>query len=142
MQTLMMPDPVLAKEYFEQKLSFTTGPVELDRMIKSGEDIIVIDVREREDYIKGHIPGALNLPKAEWSSLKGLSKDKTNVLYCYTAVCHLAATAAVEFAGKGFPVIELEGGFEEWKEHDLDIERESVNRLLKQTKEKFLSKRH
>jgi rhodanese-related sulfurtransferase len=142
MQTLMMPDPALAKEYFEQKLSFTTGPVELDRMIKSGEDIIVIDVREREDYLKGHIPGALSLPKDEWGSLKGLSKDKTNILYCYTAVCHLAATAAVEFAGKGFPIMELDGGFEEWKENDLDVEGESVNRLLKQTKDKFLHRRH
>jgi rhodanese-related sulfurtransferase len=138
MQTLIKPDPVLAKEYFQKKISFTTGPVELDRMIKSGEDIVVIDVREREDYVKGHIPGALNLPKAEWSTFNGLSRDKTNILYCYTAVCHLAATAAVEFADKGFPVMELDGGFDEWKENDLDVERESVNRLLRQTKEKIL----
>lgn len=138
----MMPDPVLAKDYFERKLSFTTGPVELDRMIKNGENIAVIDVREREDYVKGHIPGAISLPRAEWSTLNGLSKDKTNILYCYTAVCHLAATAAVEFAGKGFPVMELDGGFEEWKENDLDIERESVNRLLKHTKAKILHGRH
>ena len=42
--------------------------------------------------------------------------------FCYSQVCHLAATAAVEFAGKGYSVMEMEGGFEAWKEHDLEIE--------------------
>jgi len=46
-----------------------------------------------------------------------------NVLYCYSGVCHLAATAAVEFAGKGYPVMEMDGGFDEWQEHDFEIER-------------------
>ena len=44
-----------------------------------------------------------------------------NVLVCYTQVCHLAATAAVEFAGKGFPVMEMDGGFEAWKEAGLSV---------------------
>ena len=30
--------------------------------------------------------------------LQRLNKKKINVLYCYSQVCHLAATAAVEFA--------------------------------------------
>jgi rhodanese-related sulfurtransferase len=65
----------------------------------------------------------MNLPKTEWDSPKGLRKDKTNVLYCYSQVCHLAATAAVKFAGIGYPVMELEGGFDEWKGHSLKIEK-------------------
>ena len=77
----------------------------------------------RKDYAKGHIPGAINCPKGSWELYEGLSKDKTNVVYCYTQVCHLAATAAVEFADRGYPVMELEGGFETWKEYELPIER-------------------
>src|SRR5205807_10090152 len=44
MQTakLPIPDPVRARAYFENKVTFTTGPVELDRMIKSGENNLVI----------------------------------------------------------------------------------------------------
>lgn len=141
MQTMTIHDPARAKEFFEAKLAFTTGPVELDRLIKSGEDINIIDVRESEDYAKGHIPGAINLPKSEWGSFRGLSKDKTNVIYCYTVVCHLAANACVQFASEGYPVMELDGGFEEWKENDLDVERESVNRLFKQSGKKLLHKR-
>jgi hypothetical protein len=39
-----------------------------------------------------------------------LSWEKVNVLYCYSAVCHLAAAAAVEFTRKGFPVMEIRTG--------------------------------
>src|SRR5919201_127749 len=113
---LMIQDPKKAKEYFEDKMAFTTGPVELERMMKQGEPINIVDVRAADDYAEGHIPGAINLPKDKWATLEGLRKDKINVLYCYSLVCHLAATAAVEFASKGYPVMELEGGFKWWKD--------------------------
>ena len=111
-----------AKEYFEAKMAFTTGPVELERMMKQGQ-VNVVDVRAAEDYAEGHIPGAVNLPKDKWQALGGLRKDNTNVLCCYSQVCHLAAAAALEFASKGYPVMELEGGFRSWKEHEMDIEK-------------------
>lgn len=123
---LMITDPAKAKAYFEAKMAFTTGPVELERMVQQGEAIIVVDVRAAEDYADGHIPGAINLPKDQWQTLTGLRKDKINVLYCYSHVCHLAAAAAaaaVEFAGKGYPVMELEGGFRVWKDGKLAIEK-------------------
>jgi rhodanese-related sulfurtransferase len=116
------PDPAAALVYFQQKSVFTMTPAELRRRIMEGADLHVIDVREREEYDRGHIPGAVNLPKDKWYTLAGLTKDKANVLYCYSQVCHLAATAAVEFASKGFPVMELEGGWDEWKDHGLEIE--------------------
>jgi rhodanese-related sulfurtransferase len=115
-------DPAQAKKYFADKLAFTTGPAELAQNLKQGADIAVIDVREADDFRKGHIPGAINLPHAKWNNLGALRKDAPNVLYCYTQQCHLAATAAVEFAGKGYSVIEMEGGFAAWKDNDLEIE--------------------
>jgi rhodanese-related sulfurtransferase len=120
--TLHKNDPAKAREYFENKMAFTTGPVELQRAMKSG-DVNVVDVRAAEDFNKGHVPGAKNLPKERWNSLEGLDRDKTNVLYCYSQVCHLAATAAVEFAGDGFSVMELEGGFDAWKKMEMPVEK-------------------
>jgi rhodanese-related sulfurtransferase len=121
MPTTMVQDPAKAKEYFEAKMAFTTGPVELERMMKEG-NVNIVDVRAAEDYAKGHIPGAVNLPKERWSSLQGLRKDRTNVVYCYSQVCHLAASAAVHFTGQGFPVMELDGGWRWWKDDGFDIE--------------------
>jgi len=123
-------DPLKAKAFFEDKVNFSTGPVELSQMIRSGDNhITIVDVRAAEDYQKGHIPGAINLPKGTWANAQGLSKDKTNIVYCYSQVCHLGAKACVEFAGQGFPVMEMDGGFEAWKENDLDIEHPHTDRL-------------
>ncbi len=118
-------DPAKAKEFFLDKITFTTGPVELSRELERN-DIVVVDVRAEEDYQKGHIPGAINLPKERWHTLEGLSKDKLNIIYCYTHVCHLGATAAAEFAGKGYSVMEMDGGFEAWKENELKVEKQPL----------------
>jgi rhodanese-related sulfurtransferase len=136
-----MHDPARARAWFEDKLAFTTGPVELDRMLKSNENIVVVDVREAEDFAKGHVPGALNLPPEKWDTLEGVSRDKTHIFYCYTQACHLAAQACVKFANRGYQVMELEGGFTGWKAAELDVEREPINRL-KRAGERLLHRRH
>jgi rhodanese-related sulfurtransferase len=119
-----IPDPVKARAYFEDKMAFTTGPVELDRMIRSKENnFVVVDVREAEDFEKEHVPGAINLPKEKWQSPDGLQKNKTNIVYCYTQTCHLAAKACRILASRGYPVMEMEGGFKAWKEYELDERR-------------------
>lgn len=115
-------DPAKAKAYFEVKMAFTTGPVGLERMMKNNA-VNVVDVRAAKDYAEGHIPGAINLPEDQWQTVKDLRKDKLNVLYCYSQLCHLAAMAAVEFAGKGHPVMELDGGWRGWRDGDFPIEK-------------------
>lgn len=139
--SMKIVDPALAKAFFQDKMDFTTGPVELSHLIDDHADINIVDVREAEDFEKGHVPGAINLPKNRWSSLEGLSKDRVNILYCYTQQCHLAATAAVYFAERGYPVKEMEGGFEAWRENELPIQPASSNRL-KGVTDRLLHKRH
>lgn len=122
MATVPKPDPQTAARYFQQKLDCTTGPIELNHWIEEKAPLNVVDVRAAADFEKGHIPGAINLPKEKWESTTGLSKDKTNVVYCYSQTCHLAASASLGFARKGFPVIELEGGFMTWEKAKLPVE--------------------
>lgn len=119
---MVFPNPKKAKEFFDAKMEFTIGPIELNDMLKHQENINIIDVRKLEDYVKGCIPGAINLPKDMWGYPVGLSKDKVNIVYCYSHVCHLAAAAARDFAEHGYPVMELEGGFEEWQRYGLPVE--------------------
>ena len=131
MQMSQIRDPARCRAYFEDKVAFSTGPVELDHLIKSNEPIVVVDVRDAEDYSRGHVPGAINLPKGTWSHPQGLQKDKTNIVYCYSQTCHLAAKACVEFTGLGFTVTELEGGFAGWKSNEFEVEGQPANRLKK-----------
>lgn len=84
-------------------------------MIDRGEPMVIVDVRFPTDYRKSHIPGAINLPKGKWHESAGLAKDRPNVLYCYNQTCHLAAEAALELLARGYPVVEMEGGFATWE---------------------------
>ena len=122
MSKVPKPDPQVALKYFQTKLDCSTGPIELSHWLKEKAPVNVVDVRASEDFEKGHIPGAVNLPRDKWATGRGLSKDKTNVLYCYSQTCHLAASAAAEFARKGFSVVELEGGFNTWERAKLEVE--------------------
>ena len=121
MAQIPKPDPNKAVQYFQNKLDFTTGPIEVSHWLEEEAPIQIIDVRRKEDYEKGHVPNAINIPQEKWGNPEGLSKDKTNVLYCYSQTCHLAASAAVQFARKGFSVIEMEGGFNIWQKVGLEV---------------------
>ena len=114
-----------AREYFAQKLAFTTGPFELAAQLKRNEPVTVVDVRLPSDYAAGHVPVAINLPQGKWNTLAGVPKDRTAVIYCYSQTCKLAAAAAVELASAGIPVVEMEGGFDAWVHNQLDVERKT-----------------
>jgi rhodanese-related sulfurtransferase len=129
-----IPDAKKAKRYFARKLAFTTGPIELSHWLKDRKDIKVVDVRDSKSYAKGHIPGAVNLPKEKWHKLTPLDKNKANIVYCYSQVCHLAAHAALDFASAGYPVIELEGGYDTWKAYKLPTEKKAAHHARKADK--------
>ena len=111
-----------ARGHFAARNAFTTGPHELTGMIDRKDDIVIVDVRFPTDYRKGHVPGAINLPKGKWQEPKGLAKDKLNVLYCYNQQCHLAAEAASQLIAQGYPVVEMEGGFATWEANGSPLE--------------------
>lgn len=116
-----LPDPKRAEQFFAAKTEFTAGPMDLKTMLKEGR-ANVIDVRAAADFAKGHVPGAKNLPEDKWEDTSALDKSMPNVLVCYSQTCHLAARAARKFAAAGFPVMELEGGFEAWKDFGMEID--------------------
>jgi rhodanese-related sulfurtransferase len=84
---------------------------------------IIVDVREREDFIKGHVPGAINIPKGSWDKIGRCHNEEIVIIYCYSQTCHLAIEAALEFVWHGYSVLEMEGGFEAWKENKLPVEK-------------------
>jgi rhodanese-related sulfurtransferase len=121
-----MPSDTLTKEaqqaveHFERKLNFEVGPIGLDRLIKSGQPVQVIDLRTKELFDKGHVPGAINIAFEDLEkSLTKFKPDVPTVVYCYDIVCNLSTRAALDLAKKGYKVKELVGGFEEWTNHSL-----------------------
>ncbi len=120
MKTLVSPRK--AKKFFRAKREFTIGPVELNHMIRRHEDINIVDMRTSGDYADAHIPGATNLPRSKWSTCAHLERKKLNIVYCYSEVCRMAAVAESDFAAHGYPIVQLDGGFEAWQFYGLPTE--------------------
>ena len=110
-----------AKQFFADKMAFTTGPVEVSHLLGKKGPVVIIDVREPKDFKRGHVPGAISLPQEKWGTCAGLRRGALNIIYCYAQNCHMAAHAAMQFAAKGYPVKEMDGGFESWKQNRLKI---------------------
>lgn len=105
-----------AKDYFQQYLAFTIGPLELKNLMDE-EPVNLLDVRRHADYDISHIPSAISLTKEEIAgNLDKLDKEKITVVYCYNPQCHLGAKACLILADYGYPCILLEGGFKVWKD--------------------------
>ena len=80
-----------------------------------GNDPFIISVRKPEDYAKGHVPGAVNIPFADIAkdgTLAGLPKDKKIVVYCYTG--HTGSQATAMLGALGFDVVNLLHGMSSW----------------------------
>lgn len=114
-----------AGEFFRARTAFTTGQHELELRVNDPagrETFQVVDVRYPRDYVAGHVPGAINLPKGRWHNPRGLDRDATLYLYCYNPTCHLAAEAAVALVAQGYRVVEVEGGWDTWVSNGYGIE--------------------
>ena len=112
-----------AKKFFEDIVSYTIGPFSLDEAISKRIDTInIVDVREYEDYIEGHIPYAVHIPYKEAEEhIKMLNKEHTTIVYSYSDSCPRAYKTALSLIEKHFPTATLRGGFKEWKKFELDI---------------------
>lgn len=75
----------------------------------------VIDARDKAQYAKEHIPGAVNL---EWRQVltqkASIPRDKPVLIYCNTGSLSAQAGFALRVAGYDNVRI-LQGGFAEWK---------------------------
>lgn len=83
---------------------------------------ILIDVRPREEYVAGHLAGAVSMPLDELAArLKELKKGQEVVAYCRGPYCMLSADAVRLLARRGFRAKRLEDGVLEWRAAGLKV---------------------
>jgi len=81
----------------------------------TSNDPFIISVRKPEDYAKGHIPGAVNIPFgdiAKNGTINALPRNKKIVVYCYTG--HSGSQATALLGALGFDVLNLLHGMSSW----------------------------
>lgn len=85
--------------------------------------VTLVDVRPREEFAAGHLPGAINVPLTEIESGSAvLPRDKDIVAYCRGPFCVLSFEAVARLREQGFNARRLETGFPEWKVAGLPVE--------------------
>lgn len=95
---------------------------ELRRRLRSGEDLVVLDVRPPEEFAAGHVPEAISIPVAELQRwLKELHRDREVVAYCRGPYCAFADNAIRLLRRNGFRARRLEDGLPEWRAAGLPV---------------------
>ncbi len=88
---------------------------ELELMMNGKEPIVIVDVREPELYMTGHVKGAINMPyeTAHKRILKELSPMDTIVFVCHAGP--MGDELGRVLAKNGYPrVFNLRGGMKKW----------------------------
>ncbi len=126
---------------------------EVEERLKRGDDLILLDVREKDEVRSGYIDGAISIPRGflEFQAAGKLPQaDKDIVVYCAGGARSLLAAKALHEMGYEH-VYSMAGGITRWKEtgHPVvrdrqmspeQLERYSRHFLLSQIGEKGQSK--
>ncbi|HEY5658989.1 MAG TPA: rhodanese-like domain-containing protein [Myxococcota bacterium] len=97
---------------------------DLLRQIEAGDAPVVVDVRSRREFERGHVPGALHIPfwamPARASEISSAAEEPI-VIYCEHGPRAALAKAALRAAGFR-KVLYLEGHMSGWKRAGLPQE--------------------
>jgi sulfur-carrier protein adenylyltransferase/sulfurtransferase len=89
----------------------------LDSLRDSERGCVIVDVREREEWDEGHLPGAVHVPRGHLESrIERAAPDKSRPVLVYCASGNRSAFAAKTLEELGYDhVVSLAGGFTDWK---------------------------
>ena len=91
------------------------------KIMDSGEEIIILDVREQDEYDEGHIAGSILIPYTEIENKAEemlTDKEKQVLVYCRSG--RRSKIAAESLAKLGYTNIKEFGGIMDWQ---YDIEK-------------------
>jgi rhodanese-related sulfurtransferase len=106
----------LVQDYITGRDEFE--PVRRDELIELmvRQEVVVIDVRPRQEYESGHIPGAISMPLDEIPNrIVELRPDRDIVAYCRGPYCVLSPQAVNVLRQHGLQARRLEDGLPEWR---------------------------
>jgi rhodanese-related sulfurtransferase len=90
-------------------------PIDVKRLLDSGEAITLLDVRQPEENAYCALPGSVLVPLGELHARVGelASTDELVVVYCHHGIRSISGAAIL--AAAGFPnVASMTGGIDRW----------------------------
>ena len=99
------------------------GPAELRKRLEAGEPVVLVDVRDPDEYRDGYIEPATNISRGflEFRIGAAVTDPATPiVLYCQTGLRSVLAAKALRDLGYT-NVVNLQGGFQKWAQSGLPV---------------------
>ena len=106
-----------ALAHFQGKLSYETDCWDVHSTQGFDErGFVLVDVRSRELFERGHLPGAIHIPHSSLTSerLSEFAPETLFVVYCAGPHCNGSTRAAIRLAQLGRAVKEMVGGVTGW----------------------------
>ena len=93
-------------------------PSVVGKKIKEGANIILIDVREKEEWPMGHIAGAINITKGVLErDISSVTNDLSAEIIVYCSSSARSSLAAFNLKKMGYMnVFSMTGGIQKWRE--------------------------
>jgi sulfur-carrier protein adenylyltransferase/sulfurtransferase len=87
------------------------------RDLLASDSYAIVDVRERDEWAEGHIPGAVHIPRGNLESrIEAAVPDRSTPVVVYCSSGNRSAFAAKSLEELGYEnVVSLAGGFTDWK---------------------------
>jgi len=103
------------------------GVADVERLRRSGERFELIDVREEEEWRRGHLPGARHLCKGIIErDIEAAIPDRGAHLVLYCGGGFRSALAADNLQRMGYTrVVSMDGGWRAWTAAGLPVEQEA-----------------
>ena len=118
----------ILKDYYVNMPANTNmiAAADLLAKINNGDDIQIVDLRKPDDYAKGHVKNAINIPFGQLTkNLDKISTHKPVFVYCYSGQTAGQAVAVLKVLG--YDAVTLKGGFNfGWTPEGLPVVEEAA----------------
>lgn len=109
------PTAIYVSEEGEKDMYVEITAEDAKKIMDSGEDFVILDVREQDEFDQGHIPGAILIPYTKIANKAEEmlpDKDKQILVYCRSG--RRSKIAAESLAALGYTNVKEFGGIMDW----------------------------
>ena len=118
-------DPAETLERLRSRFRFETDCWDVHEGLRApNPDFVLVDVRSRDAYERGHVPGAVHIPRRTITreTLRAYPADTLFVTYCGGPHCNGSTRGAIALAALGYRVKEMIGGVTGWLDEEFELE--------------------
>ena len=109
------PTSIIIAEKGEKTMYEQITPGEAKKIMDSGEEYIILDTREQDEFDEGHIPGAILIPYTEIENkAEEMLPDKDKLILVYCRSGRRSKIASESLAKLGYTNVKEFGGIIDW----------------------------